>query len=97
MKQFISNNIIAHFGFLAHAATILQSANAAFAERRKDRLMGTQPIVRSLVSIKTLGLQSYYLALLKGLRIEEKNAWRMLRDHMATIKQNCESKQNCIL
>lgn len=69
---------------------MLQPAKEAYGDKRKKRLAETQPIMRDILSIKTLGLQSYYLGLLKSLRMDEMVAWGTLRDQMAAFKHTCK-------
>lgn len=81
---------IVYFGYLVYATVKLGPAKKAFAEKCNKRLTKTLPVMQNLRSIKTLGLQAYYLADLLRLRAEETSALKKLRQQSRAISDSCK-------
>lgn len=81
---------IVYFGYLAYATTKISITQNDVAEKQKKRLTATHAIMRNLLAIKTLGLQSYYLSNLMRLRKEENNAKGTRREQLSQATTSCK-------
>lgn len=80
-----ANCFVVYLGYMIYATNKTSYLEVSYAEKRKKRLAETHSIMQNLLSIKTLGLQSYYLAILQQLRSQENTARRKFREDTSAL------------